>query len=218
MQSNYLVLQGITHPVTSYNLVFIVLSFLASSLHGTLILSSKKMRNSNHGLSNMILSFTLAAQSAHVFMGYFACSLGLPELFRATVIGKADLGPEQQLLRATGILQQSSRFFDMFYWAYSLLIYGLIMQDLRTRVNRPFRVQKLNDTQQLSVTAFFIFLACLVMIIYSMLGREPSRHSMRFFIGILIFFFYLFACLSIFSFFFLMKVLGMGEDSKKKMM
>lgn len=151
-------------------------------------------------------------------MSYYACSLGLPELLRATVIGRAGLGPEQRLLRATGILQQSARFFDMFYWAYSLLIYGLIMKDLRTRVNRPFRVQKLNDAQQLTVTAFFIFLACLAMIVYSMLGEVWSRTSMRFFIGITIFFFYLFALLSIFSFFFLMKVLGMGEDTKRKIM
>ena len=82
------------HAILSYNLVFIVLSFLASSLHGTLILSSKKMRNSNHGLTNMILSFTLAAQSVHLIMSYYACSLGLPELLRATVIGKGGLGPE----------------------------------------------------------------------------------------------------------------------------
>ena len=106
----------------------------------------------------------------------------------------------------------------MFYWAYSLLIYGLIMKDLRTRVNRPFRVQKLNDAQQLTVTAFFIFLACLAMIVYSMLGEDWSRTSMRFFIGIMIFFFYLFALLAIFSFFFLMRVLGMGEDTKRKIM
>ena len=58
--------------------IMIFVSFLVSLLHGLLILSSKKMRESRNGFYMMMLDFLEAGFFCNFFMTFYACDIHLP--------------------------------------------------------------------------------------------------------------------------------------------
>ena len=104
MRENQIVQHGAHNEITSFYLVLLGLSFIACTVYGFLILSNKKMRETDSGLAVMYLAFIEASYAAFMIQSYYACDLGYPSIFASTVYWNTDQSWEEQKLQAAHVL------------------------------------------------------------------------------------------------------------------
>ena len=110
--------------------VFIWLSFIVSGMQAILILTNKNMKQTFGKI--LLLSILEAAYFNNLEQSTFACDLKLPELFATTVIWDFDgsMTWGQKKVLAITILDDSNRFFNLFFWSSSIIVNVMLMRDL----------------------------------------------------------------------------------------
>ncbi len=86
MQVNFISRSGLRIDIGIPMGLLILLSFISSGIQGVVIMSNKKMRQTDSMSMVMLLCFTEAAYFCNLMSSSVACSLKFPEILDTTVL------------------------------------------------------------------------------------------------------------------------------------